>query len=182
VSGRAPDTLSRADDWRARAACKDTDPNTFFPDGSGPRFHAQIQAAKDICWACPVRPACAQWAIETGEPDGVWGGLDPDDRKGHRRSRGQHARQNALAPCGSLAAYRRHLRRQEPIDEACREANRLAQQEKSDAVTRPIPACGTDSAYQRHVRRHEPVDDACREARRAYDRERLRGKRTEVAA
>jgi hypothetical protein len=36
-----------------------------------------------------------------------------------------------LRPCGTLAAYRRHLRNKEVIDPACREANRLAQQEKA---------------------------------------------------
>ncbi len=35
-----------------------------------------------------------------------------------------------LQPCGTPAAYRRHLRRKEPIDPACREANRLALQER----------------------------------------------------
>ena len=27
-----------------------------------------------------------------------------------------------LRPCGTLAAYRRHLRRGEPVDESCRQA------------------------------------------------------------
>lgn len=36
-----------------------------------------------------------------------------------------------LRPCGTTAAYRRHLRHKEPIDPACREANRLEQQEKN---------------------------------------------------
>ena len=27
-----------------------------------------------------------------------------------------------LAPCGTLAAYRRHLRRGDPVDESCRQA------------------------------------------------------------
>lgn len=35
-----------------------------------------------------------------------------------------------LKPCGTTAAYRRHLRRNEPIDEACRQANLRADAEK----------------------------------------------------
>jgi len=35
-----------------------------------------------------------------------------------------------LSRCGTAAAYRRHLRRKEPIDQACRDANRLASQER----------------------------------------------------
>jgi hypothetical protein len=30
------------------------------------------------------------------------------------------------APCGTVAAYRRHQRNNEPIDQACREANNAA--------------------------------------------------------
>lgn len=30
-----------------------------------------------------------------------------------------------LVPCGTLSAYQRHLVKKEPIDDACREANRL---------------------------------------------------------
>ena len=34
--------------------------------------------------------------------------------------------EDRLQPCGTLAAYKRHQRRGEPVDEACRLANRLA--------------------------------------------------------
>lgn len=33
--------------------------------------------------------------------------------------------ERVLAPCGSVSAYQRHLRRGEPVDEACRRAWRL---------------------------------------------------------
>jgi len=35
----------------------------------------------------------------------------------------------ATAPCGTPAAYRRHKRRGEPIDDACREAENARQRE-----------------------------------------------------
>lgn len=41
-----------------------------------------------------------------------------------------------LRPCGTTAAHRRHLRRGEPVDEACRLANNLAVAERKDARKR----------------------------------------------
>lgn len=35
-----------------------------------------------------------------------------------------------LAPCGTYAAYRRHQRRGEPIDDACRDAYNAHQREQ----------------------------------------------------
>lgn len=37
---------------------------------------------------------------------------------------------NVYAPCGSSAAYQRHRRRKEPIDDACRKANTKAEMER----------------------------------------------------
>lgn len=68
-------------DWRARAACRDEDPELFFPIGnSGPAL-PQIAAAKRVCDSCPVRDACLDWAMESGEDFGVWGGLTEDERR-----------------------------------------------------------------------------------------------------
>jgi hypothetical protein len=39
------------------------------------------------------------------------------------------ARWRDVKPCGTTAAYRRHARRGEPIDEACRQANIRATQD-----------------------------------------------------
>jgi hypothetical protein len=42
--------------WRSRAACRDTNPDLFFPEPSAPR--SQTAAAKAVCARCPVRDAC----------------------------------------------------------------------------------------------------------------------------
>ncbi len=63
------------------------DPNLFFPvidDEAGP--------AKAVCASCPVRLECLEYAIQTRQDDGVWGGLDETERKRLRRRRQQVAR------------------------------------------------------------------------------------------
>ncbi|HTJ74119.1 MAG TPA: WhiB family transcriptional regulator [Acidimicrobiales bacterium] len=73
------------DDWRALAACRSVDANLFFPNGnSGPAL-AQLQAAKAFCRACPVQCACLNFAIETNQEDGIWGGKDETERRRLRR-------------------------------------------------------------------------------------------------
>jgi WhiB family transcriptional regulator, redox-sensing transcriptional regulator len=68
-------------DFRDRAACRDVDPELFFPIGAGPAAHAQVHAAKSVCRRCEVREPCLDWAITTGQDEGVWGGLEPADRR-----------------------------------------------------------------------------------------------------
>ena len=41
------------------------------------------------------------------------------------------------APCGTKAAYERHLRRKEPVDDACRLANTQAQRDTRAAARKP---------------------------------------------
>ena len=40
------------EDWRERAACRDTDPDLFFPVGSTGPAVEQIVAAKSVCGTC----------------------------------------------------------------------------------------------------------------------------------
>jgi WhiB family redox-sensing transcriptional regulator len=72
-------------DWRHRAACLDVDPELFFPIGStGPAF-LQIMDAKAICGRCDVVEQCLQWALESGQEAGVWGGMSEDERRALKR-------------------------------------------------------------------------------------------------
>lgn len=74
-------------DWRAAAACRDADPELFFPDGDG-SARAQVKAAKLICRGCPVSATCLSWALADGQEAGIWGGLTEDERRRlHRRGR-----------------------------------------------------------------------------------------------
>ena len=61
-------------DWRHEAACRDEDPELFFPIGNTGPALAQIEEAKKVCQRCPVKEACLAWALESGQDAGVWGG------------------------------------------------------------------------------------------------------------
>ena len=67
--------------WRFRSACRDEDPELFFPvDNTGPALQ-QIEDAKAVCRRCDVMDACRRWALETGQDAGVWGGMAEDERR-----------------------------------------------------------------------------------------------------
>ena len=69
-------------DWRHDAACRDADPELFFPDVD----RAQVKTAKLICRGCPVSATCLSWALASGQEAGIWGGLTEDERRRlHRR-------------------------------------------------------------------------------------------------
>jgi len=64
------------------AACKDADIDPFFSFEEGEK-----NKAKQLCSQCPVREECLDYALKTHILDGVWGGLDTDERKRlHRKN------------------------------------------------------------------------------------------------
>jgi WhiB family transcriptional regulator, redox-sensing transcriptional regulator len=68
-------------DWRHRAACRDADPDLFFPEGdpSAPAYAAQVAEALATCSACPVRLQCAEFGL--GEASGIWAGTTEQERQ-----------------------------------------------------------------------------------------------------
>jgi WhiB family redox-sensing transcriptional regulator len=82
-------------DWRHRAACREEDPELFFPIGNTGPALLQIEEAKAVCMRCDVRDACLQWALDTGQDAGVWGGLSEDERRALRRRNARAARARA---------------------------------------------------------------------------------------
>ena len=74
-------------DWRHRAACRDEDPELFFPIGTtGPALH-QVDEAKAVCQRCEAVDECLSWALNSDQDAGVWGGLDEDERRTLKRRR-----------------------------------------------------------------------------------------------
>ncbi|MBC7274210.1 MAG: WhiB family transcriptional regulator [Streptomyces sp.] len=121
-----------------RAASRRQDAELWFSSRTRSR-------AVTICRTCPVLAACRRAVLrrEQGLPrcqrSGIVAGLTGSqrydlERGGERAERspsdatptGPGAARNYAtipAPCGTRAAYQRHLRRREPVDEACRAAN-----------------------------------------------------------
>lgn len=72
-------------DWRDRAACLTVDPELFFPVGNTGPAVEQIDRAKAVCSHCPVTEHCLQYALDTNQDSGVWGGLSEDERRALKR-------------------------------------------------------------------------------------------------
>src|SRR5688572_16971916 len=72
-------------DWRDKAACLTVDPELFFPVGNTGPAVDQIEKAKSVCARCTVTEICLQYALETGQDSGVWGGLSEDERRALKR-------------------------------------------------------------------------------------------------
>ncbi|HTK63255.1 MAG TPA: WhiB family transcriptional regulator [Pseudonocardia sp.] len=66
------------------AACRDSDPELFFPVGSGDSARRQAEAAKAVCRRCPLVVDCLRWATATGQDSGVWGARTAAERRALR--------------------------------------------------------------------------------------------------
>lgn len=73
--------------WLDRAACLHHDPELFFPVGAAGPGQAQTAVAKQVCRTCPVVSECLEWAIASGIPFGVLGGLSEEERRVLSRAR-----------------------------------------------------------------------------------------------
>jgi WhiB family redox-sensing transcriptional regulator len=105
-------------DWMSLAACRDMDPDVFFPTGVGVAGQRQVAAAERICRTCPVQEQCGEQRVRTGASTGVWGGK--------YRNLKDPAATRVVSPIihGTNAGYNKHLDRgQEPCHQ-CREAHK----------------------------------------------------------
>lgn len=68
--------------WHERGACRDANEALFYhPEGErGATRQARADAAKRVCWECPVRQICREQSVERRESHGTWGALSEDDR------------------------------------------------------------------------------------------------------
>ncbi|MFF5258982.1 WhiB family transcriptional regulator [Actinomadura viridis] len=85
-------------DWRHRAACRDVDPELFFPIGNTGPALLQIEEAKQVCRRCDVTDACLAWALESGQDSGVWGGMGEDERRAVKRRNARARTRTNLNP------------------------------------------------------------------------------------
>lgn len=141
-----PTSTATALDWRQEGACREEDPELFYPVGSTGAALVQADEAKAVCRRCPVWGSCRSYALDTREPHGVWGGLTEAERRRILRRRARNANASAdpeparpgrkPAPCGTDSAYQRHVRNGEPIDDDCRTAHKRATAQYRSAGSR----------------------------------------------
>lgn len=67
--------------WEHQAACRGSNPDLWFLDDNTGSY----REARQVCAACPVRTECLAWALETNTEHGLWGGLNPIERRRLRR-------------------------------------------------------------------------------------------------
>jgi WhiB family transcriptional regulator, redox-sensing transcriptional regulator len=68
-----------------RPACDGLDTDLWYPDQGN--SYACYEQARRICYGCPVRVACLQFAVDTDQRFGLWGGMTPRERNRLRRQR-----------------------------------------------------------------------------------------------
>jgi WhiB family transcriptional regulator, redox-sensing transcriptional regulator len=93
---------ARSLSWMARGACRQADPELFFPIAvTGPAAQ-QTEAAKAVCRPCAVRANCLSYALEA-MPEGVWGGTTLEERHAARRRSVRRRQASAQSP-GMISA------------------------------------------------------------------------------
>ena len=89
------------------AACRDTEPELFFPIGTTGMATDQIESAKRVCHHCDAQKACLEFALATNQESGVWGGTTEDERR-KLRKQWLAARRRAQSALGPSAQRDRH--------------------------------------------------------------------------
>ncbi len=81
-------------EWQDHAACRDYDNVLFFGEEGESELEKQAREAraKAICQTCPVREPCLEFAMETNQKYGIWGGLTDKERASLKRRRARARR------------------------------------------------------------------------------------------
>jgi hypothetical protein len=148
--------------WEERSACRDLDPEFFYPAKGDTE---QTGRAKAVCAGCPVREACLAATLDDEKL------LGPYDRDGVRG--GLNGRERYVAQHGGMPVRRRKKKpvaRRAPVVKRAPAAGkapvRAAQappgtrsKRVSGAVERP--ECGTRSGYFWHIEHYEIPCEPC---------------------
>lgn len=75
--------------WQYEGACNNYNPETFYLpfNARADEKRQLIKEAKAICKTCPVIKECLDFALNTEERFGVWGGLSAEERQTLLRKR-----------------------------------------------------------------------------------------------
>lgn len=58
------------EDWRLLASCRGAPPSMFFFEDTSPNHDA-----RRMCYTCPVRLDCLEYAVENEKDWGIWAGV-----------------------------------------------------------------------------------------------------------
>ena len=75
---------SKVEDWRVRAECAGYPNSLFFPT-IDQTDAVQVEKARAVCEVCQVSVECLQYALETNQRSGIWGGTTEKERRSLRR-------------------------------------------------------------------------------------------------
>lgn len=67
--------------WWDFAACRSADPELFFPITNTGAGRPKVTRAKAVCARCPIRQQCLDYAIDSHQSHGVWGGTSEEERR-----------------------------------------------------------------------------------------------------
>jgi WhiB family transcriptional regulator, redox-sensing transcriptional regulator len=73
--------------WMTEGACRDHDPELFFPISASAASTDQIERARAVCGGCHVQADCLHYALAHRIKDGIWGGRTEQQRQSLLRSR-----------------------------------------------------------------------------------------------
>lgn len=81
-------------DWQEDAACRSYENIMFFGEEGEAELDRQIREnrAKSVCQRCPVNEQCLEFAMETNQKYGIWGGLTDKERASLKRRRARARR------------------------------------------------------------------------------------------
>lgn len=81
-------------DWQDEAACRSYDNLLFFGEEGESELEKQAREsrAKVVCHRCPVAEPCLEFAMETNQKYGIWGGLTDKERASLKRRRARARR------------------------------------------------------------------------------------------
>ena len=67
----------KPEEWTKDALCQEMPPDLWFPEAKGESVTNDVIA---ICASCPVAGACLEYALRTGQTEGIWGSTTPKQR------------------------------------------------------------------------------------------------------
>ncbi len=70
-------------DWKNQAACAGYPDDLFFPASEAEE--RLTETALEVCASCQVTSECLDYALESNQRSGIWGGTTEKERRSLRR-------------------------------------------------------------------------------------------------